>query len=81
MKNTNKKSIYQQMADVLPSEKISNHGSDLYVEINAQTKNIVSEYEFKNNVTIFISEIEKTPWFDIPFAYDPWWDERINKNK
>lgn len=79
MKNTNKKSIYQQMVEVLPSEKISNHESDLYVEISAQSKEIVDNYEFKNNVTTFISQIKKTPWYCIPFAYDPWWDERINK--
>jgi hypothetical protein len=79
MENTNKKTIYQQMVEVLPTEKISNWQSDLYVEVNVKSKEIVDNYKFTNNVTTFISAIEKTPWYCIPFAYDPWWEKRINK--
>jgi hypothetical protein len=67
-------SIYDQMlaARVL----IDHHESDLYVPVNDRTTAIVNGYEFKGNVTTFISNVDKKPWYDIPFAYAPWWSER-----
>lgn len=53
-----------------------NHCSDLYIPVNMKTQKLVAEYEFKQNVTTFSSAIDKTPWFDIPFAYDPYWESR-----
>lgn len=52
------------------------HESDLYIPKTEQTEKLISEYEFKENVTTFISQIEKTTWYDIPFAYIPFWDKK-----
>ena len=66
--------IYQAMIDA--NQEISNHESDLYVYVNDVTKEIVSKYTFKQNVTTFRSNIDGKLMFDIPFAYMPFWDQR-----
>jgi len=54
------------------------HASDLYLPVNDQTIKLISEYQFKQNVTRFRSNLDKTFWYDIPFAYYPFW-ERVEK--
>jgi hypothetical protein len=49
---------------------LSGHYSDLYVEVTPDTQKIINDYEFKNNVTKFISEIDGKLMFDIPLAND-----------
>jgi hypothetical protein len=51
--------------------------SDLYLEATPEARALLAQYQFKTNVTTFISQIEKTPWYDIPFAYQPYWDARM----
>jgi hypothetical protein len=63
--------IYDQMKAA--GVQISNHESDLYVPVNPISTAIVNAYEFKSNVTIFTSNSDKKPWYDIPFAYSPFW--------
>lgn len=46
------------------------HCSDLYIPVNEETKKLIEEYEYKGNVTIFISNIDGQRWFDVPFAND-----------
>lgn len=52
----------------------SNHYSDLYIPINAETIPLIREYEFRCNVTRFTNNIDRKPWYDIPFAYMPYWE-------
>ena len=66
------KSIYKQMKKA--KVPINNHASDLYVPVNGTTQTIVSLYKYRQNVQVFKSQIDKKMWFDIPFAFDPWWD-------
>ena len=66
--------IYDQMKAA--GVQISNHESDLYVPVTPETTAIVNGYAFKSNVTRFTSNIDKKQWYDIPFAYAPWWSER-----
>lgn len=68
-------SIYTQMVEA--GVEISNHESDLYVPNNETTRAIIAEYEHKNSVTRFnCYDDPNDPWFDIPFAFDPWWEQR-----
>lgn len=53
------------------------HESDLYIPVNEQTVALIAEYEYKSNVTTFISQIDKKRWYDIPFAYIPFWEKRV----
>ena len=69
--------IYDKM--VAAGVQIANHESDLYVPVNDTTRAIIKEYRFRSNVTVFISNIEKTPWYDIPFAYMPFWAARSGR--
>jgi hypothetical protein len=64
-------SIYEQMKAT--GVEIGSHESDLYVPVTEETTAIVNAYEFKGNVTRFTSQIDKKPWYDIPFAYEPHW--------
>lgn len=52
----------------------SNHASDLYIPVNEVTQKLISEYEFKKNVTLFKNQIDGKPWYDIPFAYGSYWE-------
>ena len=68
-------SIYQEMKDL--GVEIDHHESDLYVPVTDETRKIVNDYEFKGNVTTFVSLVEpNVVWYDIPFAYEPWWEAR-----
>jgi len=68
-------SIYKKMVEA--GVEVRKHESDLYVPNNETTRAIIAEYEHKNSVTSFYCyDNVNDPWFDIPFAYDPWWDAR-----
>ncbi len=57
--------------------QIAHHESDLYVPITPETTKLVNKYEFKNNVNLFVCNIDRKPWYDIPFAYSPFWDNKV----
>jgi hypothetical protein len=67
------KTIYQQMVEA--GVETSNHESDLYVPVNPVTTKLINEYKYKGNVKTFLNQITKTHWYDIPFAYDPFWEK------
>ena len=69
--------VYQQMEEA-GIETDSHHG-DLYVPVTPETTAIVQAWEFAGNVTRFQSQIDGSPWYDIAFAYDPWWDSSMRK--
>jgi hypothetical protein len=53
----------------------SNHESDLYVPANEQTKAILIQYPLEyGNRQAFTNCVEGGIWWDIPFAYQPFWD-------
>lgn len=60
--------IHEQLEKVCYD--ISGHYSDIYVPVNDATKKIIDGYEYRQNVTVFISQIDNQPWYDIPFAND-----------
>lgn len=70
-----KKSIYELA--MMAGCELSHHQSDLYLKKTDETQKLVDNYEFKNIVTTFKSLIDHTPWFDIPFAYDPFWERGV----
>lgn len=72
--------IYEEMKKVVSAEDIDNHGSDLYVPVTADTKKVLADYEFKGNVTTFVDQITGRPYYDIPFAYTPYWEETLKGN-
>jgi hypothetical protein len=59
--------------------EFDNHCSDLYIPVNEQTQELVNNYQYKNSVTAFISNIDQKLWYDIPFAYYPYYDIPVRK--
>ena len=50
------------------------HESDLYVKATLEARAILAQYE--HSFTSFRNQIDGSLWFDIPFAFDPWWEAR-----
>lgn len=55
--------------------EVASHGSDLYIPVTVFTQRLVDNYQFKGAVKTFTSQIDGKLWFDIPFAYDPFWEK------
>jgi hypothetical protein len=66
--------IFQEMQQA--GVEIDNHESDLYVPVTDVTRAIVARFEFKQSVTTFQNQITGTLWYDIPFAYTPFWESK-----
>ncbi len=67
--------IYEAMKEA--GVEVASHCSDLYVAANHTTTEILKRPEFeihRKNSTSFLCQIEGTIHYDIPFAYDPYWD-------
>lgn len=70
------KTLYEKAVETMNPEDISNHESDLYLKVTPESETLVSDYEFKRNVKRFTSNIDHSVWFDIPFAFDPFWNKK-----
>ena len=70
-----KQSIYKQALELMQENEIDNHASDLYLKKNAISEKLVNDYEFKENVTTFIDEIDHVEWYEIPFAYENYFNK------
>jgi hypothetical protein len=72
--------IYEEMKRL--GVEIDHHESDLYVPVTPETTALVKQYKFRENVKCFRSCIEpRVPWYDIPFAYQPFWDKIEQESK
>lgn len=69
-------SLYQELRKVLSPEEMSHHGSDLYCKITPKSEKLVKQYIFVENVTTFSDSVTHEPWYNIPFAYEPYWTKR-----
>lgn len=66
-------SLYEQTVNI-PDSDIDHWNSDLYLRKTPETETLIDGYEYKNQVTTFVDEIDGDVWYDIPFAYDPEWE-------
>lgn len=75
--------LYLKALETMEPEQIDHHESDLYIMVTPESKKLISDYEYKFNVETFVSAIAPhVLWYDIPFAYSPYWDfERIRRGK
>ena len=71
--------IYDEMIKVCTPEEIGHHESDLYVPVTIKTTHIVKNYEFKQNVTTFKDTVTGRLYYDIPFAYQPFWENKLKQ--
>lgn len=79
------KTLYEQLLDAGFSEvddTLHSHESDLYVKSTPESDAIVrgwldeNDYSEGHSARKFRSEIDRTPWWDVAFAYDPYWRKR-----
>ncbi len=55
----------------------SNHESDLYFPVTEESRAILMRFaESKANATTFTNQVHRGLWYDIPFAYQPYWDAK-----
>lgn len=78
------KSLYQCFLDgELPPEEIDHHYSDLYVKVSFKSKKILEEYQKNSGVRCFVEIFKANDgsgyWYDIAFAYDPFWVNAARK--
>lgn len=67
-------SIYESVVTL--GIKYDHHESDLYIPANDVTRSLVKHFNVK--ASLFKSQIDNEVWFDIPFAYLPFWMAREN---
>lgn len=66
-------SVYEQLqAAGVP---LDHHESDLYAKVTPVSRAIVAGYEHRAIVQTFCGS-DGTAWYDIPFAYLPFWEVR-----
>ena len=66
--------LYAALVEI--GAEIDSHESDLYVKINQPVIELVSRYRFKLQVSVFQDQRDNGgQWYDIPFAYQPFWDK------
>ncbi len=61
--------------------EIRGHYSDLYVKKTPETEKIISEYEFKDSVRTFRSQIDQETWYDIPLVNEDFLNFKIEAKK
>lgn len=57
---------------------MTNHESDLYFEVNDTTTAILARFPLeKRNATRFRDQTNGHFCYDVPFAYQPYWERKI----
>lgn len=56
---------------------VDSHESDLYALVTPESARLVGLSG--RSCSRFISQIDGRTWFDVPFAFDPWWERRQSR--
>lgn len=67
-------SIYKQIVLTIPASEIDHHESDLYVKRTQASQAIVQHC---NRSGIGCFRHQGAAWWDIPFAYEPFWEKGV----
>jgi len=68
--------IYEQLKNA--NIPLDHHESDLYAKVTPESQKILTTYKYRAQVTTFKSQIDNELWYNIPFAFTPFWE---SKNK
>ena len=57
---------------------LGNRESDLHAKVTDESRRIILalSHEDRQQITVFVSQVDGRPWYDIPFAYLPWRNAR-----
>lgn len=67
--------LYDEIVKVVQPDQIGNWTSDLQCKVTDRTRAVIEKYKYKHLVTMFHSVIDGTLWYEIPFAFSPWWSD------
>jgi len=56
---------------------IDHHESDLYIEVNPVNTGLLHKH--RQRAGTFVNQVTGTLCYDVPFAYEPWWESRVKK--
>ena len=65
-------SLYQECLEL--AVPIDSHESDLYIQASVLARELLKKHGKAENA--FISQVDGRVWFDVPFAFDPWWQSK-----
>lgn len=68
--------IYNEAVKTLPACDIDHNASDLYIRVTKTSEKLFLRYEYQNQVTTFISNIDGKLWFEFPFCFLPYWEDK-----
>lgn len=66
--------LYEEIVKVTTPEQRGNWCSDLQCRVTRDTERVIDRYQYRHLVTSFHSRIDGTLWYEIPFAFTPWWN-------
>ena len=60
--------------------QIQNHYSDLYFPVTPESVAILAQYPAAKRIaTTFTNQVEGGLWYEVPFAFRPYWEERKSR--
>jgi len=72
--HTTTQSLYESLIEA--GIETDHHEGDLYFADTAQARAMLAEYPTHNkNAQRFVEQITGETWVDIPFGYDPFYDD------
>lgn len=70
--------LYQRLKEA--GVPLDSHESDLYAKATPEAERIFAEAGVREPQT-FVSEMDGEIWYDIPYAYTPYWEQRCAGTK
>lgn len=71
MKDLTPATIHAAALKALPACDIDHHASDLYLRVTPASTALVERFQYSHMVTRFIDNIDRVPWYNLPFCYCP----------
>jgi len=73
-------SLYEEIA--ASGVVFDSHYSDLYFPATKQTSDILARWPAQQKIAkTFVCQLDGLWWYDVPFAYLPYWAEKIAEGK
>ena len=67
--------LYDEIVKATSEDQRGNWTSDLQCKVTKATSRVIERYKYRHLVTTFHSAIDHTLWYEIPFAFAPWWSD------
>lgn len=72
-------SLYTDLVDA--GIETSNRYSDLYFPVSQESAEILAKHPKQKSIALrFKSNIDGKPTYEVPFAFDPYWEKNISQS-